>query len=69
MRQTLTKEEILKKNPSIDPQELREFLEFQRLVGTLSPRQGQVSPSVRKRLVVGDPDDDDSRTVHLRYSR
>lgn len=69
MDQSPTIEEILKDNPGIDAAKLREFLEFQRLVGSLHPRQGEPSSPVRKRVMIGDPDDDDSRTVRLRYSR
>lgn len=68
MPETPTIEEILSKNPGIDPEKLREFLEFWQLVGTPLPQE-PTTPRPRKRLVVGDPDDDDSRTVRLRYNR
>ncbi len=69
MRKTLTVEEILNKNPGIDPEKLREFLAFQQLAGALPPHPGPASPKTPRRLVVGDPDNDDSRIVRLRYSR
>ena len=68
MRKTLTVEEILSKNPGIDPEKLREFLAFQQLVGTLPP-PGPAFPIPPRRVIVGDPDNDDSRIVRLRYSR
>lgn len=69
MQEAPTIEEILSKNPGVDPKKLREFLDFQQLVGNVRPRQGSVLPQTRRRLLVGDPDNDDSRTVRLRYSR
>lgn len=69
MQKTPTIEEILSKNPGIDSEKLREFLEFQQFVGTVRPRQGSTLPKTGRRLVVGDPDNDDSRAVRLRYSR
>lgn len=69
MPKTLTIEEILSKNQGIDPEKLREFLEFARRLLETSPPSEPIAPGARRRLVVGDPDDDDSRTVRLRYSR
>jgi len=64
-----TIEELLSSNPGIDPQQLTEFLEFHRLVGIRLPPQGITPSKGGKRLIIGDPDDDDSRMVRLRYSR
>lgn len=65
-----TIEELLSNNPGIDPKKLTEFLEFQKLVGQPEPRAGGPAlPKPGRRLLIGDPDDDDARTVRLRHSR
>jgi len=70
MPKVLRIEEILKKNKGIDPEKLREFLEFdQQLLNIPFFPEFVSPPSTRERLIVGDPDNDDSRTVRLRFSR
>lgn len=64
-----TIDELLSGNPGIDPQKLAEFLEFYRAMGPQLPPQGMPPAKLGKRLVIGDPDNDDSRLVRFRYSR
>lgn len=68
MHKPPTMDELLANNPGIDPDKLREFMEFHKLFGGISPATPAI-PKVGRRLLVGDPDTDDARAVRLRYIR
>ena len=68
MHKPPTIEELLANNPGIDPDELREFMEFHKLLGS-PPVAPAIHPKIGRRLLVGDPDTDDARAVRLRYIR
>lgn len=72
MPKALSREEIIKRNPKVDEKRLLELSELEKKlseIGAAARKYQLASPVVRRRVIIGESDQSDPRTIHLGVRR